>query len=71
MASLCVRAAGAPAGTGAAAAAAAEGVGGGDGKTGPVAGVDEIDLDGAAFRKQIFVHQKFQAAFLKDLIVIF
>jgi|GEM_PF-6312257 len=65
-------AAGSSAGTSAAAAsAAAERVGGSDGKARAVAGVNEINLDGAASLHQIFVHQKLQPAFFKCLVAVF
>ena len=59
------------AGTGTAAAATTEGIGRGDGKTGTVAGLDEINLDGAASTQQFIIHQEFQPVFLKRFVTVF
>jgi hypothetical protein len=58
------------AGTGTATAAAHR-VGGGDGKTGTVAGLDKVYLDGAAGGEEALFPQKADAVFFKSLIVLF
>jgi hypothetical protein len=63
--------AGTTAGARAATASPTERIGGGDGKSGPIAGINEINFNGSATFLQISIDKKFQAVFLVHLIAIF